>query len=160
MTHSFTPARLGAALLGATLLLACNSAAQPGSAPQAVPIPAPDTFPTALRQRQDPEPPLDYILVAFEDSVSANSRARILGEIGGVVEGGIDMGVGLPRTYIVRIPPAEDAVALGTLINRLRQLEEVFTAGMVHTEIWLEAADRGPAAVPEAARRGGPSRPA
>lgn len=125
------PGRVCTAFLGAALLLACNSAAQPESTPQAIPIPAPDTFPTALQQRQDPEPPLDYILVAFEDTVSAASRARILAEISGVVEGGIDMGAGLPRSYIVRVPPAADRAALATLVGRLRQLEEVFAAGMI-----------------------------
>jgi hypothetical protein len=88
MTHSSTPARLGAAFLGAALVLACNSAAQPGSSPQAIPIPAPDRLPTAIRQRQDPEPPLDYILVALE-----------------------------------------------AIVRRLRQLVQVFTAGMVPSGI-------------------------
>jgi hypothetical protein len=124
---------VGAALLGAALLLACNSAAQHAPAPQSVPVPAPDTFPTLLLERHDSVPPLDYILVAFEDSVSAASRARILADFGGVVEGGIDMGAGLPGTYIVRIPPAEDYLVLERLINRLRRLAQVFAAGMVQT---------------------------
>lgn len=133
MKHTSGPPRVGGALLGVALMLGCSFAAQHSAAPASVPMPAPDTFPTVLLQRQDSVPPLDYILVAFEDSVPAESRARILTEFGAIVEGGIDWGAGLPRSYIVRIPPAEDYLVLERLIDRLRQLAQVFAAGIVQT---------------------------
>ena len=119
-----------ALLLTLALLAACGPATPPADS-QVVPVPPPDTLPTDLRTRQSPEPPLDYILVAFHDRVTASDRARVLEGIDGVVVGGVHMGESLPPSYVVRVPAAEDAAALEALVRRLRALEEVFASGMV-----------------------------
>lgn len=119
-----------AAGLCALGVVACHTSGPAARSAPEFPVPAPDSIPTALRNRNTSDPPLEYVLVAFEDTVPASSRARILAGIEGVVEGGLDMGPGLPRSYIVRVPPARDRAALAEITRRLRELQGVFAAGM------------------------------
>lgn len=113
----------------------------------AVPIPPPDSLPTALRERSQTDPPLDYVLVAFDDTVSAARRAAILNGIDGVVVGGVSMG-SAPPSYIVRIPAARDLPAVGRLLDRLRHTPGVFAAGLWPPPVGFESAGT-PQIVPE-----------